>query len=568
MNNKEKLNENIEIEYIDVEFFNMNIDEQINYLMLNPDKKIHPEDVESSFFYELSQEILEKGEKELYITILKKYFEAAVELQHASYRRVKPDIDAIYQYGMHLLNNKITPFEEIDINVKKMFVSFIILNEYVDVYDDECFDRYPQLITFYQNLDKFAYADDDAVCAIMLRNVGSAYQKGTKYFEKDLEKAFEFFEIGAGFDYEGRQVAWPFQRVADCLFELAACYMKGLGVERNLDAALECFENAAKEYGLDSVPAMAEIYLDDDFDWKEYFNERADLIFAAYDAYENSREDVTYLHYDWDCGFDDFDENKANFMRKCIIDEIKKLANEGNIEAKYRLANVYEKGIFLEQNLELAFKYHTELMNEGGYPHSAMFYYENHVPRDRESYQIPAELKIGDEFYLGELIDEPLKWKVVELQEDGPVVISEKILAVLPYGNNGADYEHSYVRKWLNDQFFEKAFTIEEKKNILEEEYYAMSFSNDTYGQKILLKDYLFLPYSANIDSWYGEGKDEWKVEHTQFSLKTERSDDCWLLDVYNSSCPKHVNANNKSTRLRFNAGCKLGVRPIMILKK
>lgn len=557
-----------DLEYIDEEFFDMDIDEQIEYLTSNPDKKINPEDVECSFFPELSKAVLEKGEKELYITILRKYFEAAVELQHELYyRRAKPDFDAIYRYATHLLNNKITPFEDIDMEIKKMLISFCILNEYVELYDDEVLDEYPQLTTFYQNLDEFAYADDNAICPVMLREAGKAYQIGTKHFERDPEKAFRYFEIGAGFDYDGRQVTWPYEKVADCLFELAACYMKGLGTEKNLDEALRCFGEAAREYGLDSVPAMAEIYLDDDFSWEDYFDEKSDLIIAAYDAYKGNDEQLIYFMHDWDRSYDDYDERKIENIKKRIIAGIKELADNGNTRAKYRLADAYEHGIVVEKNAELAFKYHSELMNEDDYPRSAFYYFENYTPKERDSYPRPADLKVGDEFYLGELVDEPLKWKVVEIHEDGPIVISEKVLAILPYNDNCADYESSHIRKWLNNQFFRKAFTDEEKNYILEEEYYAISVRRETYGDEVLLKDYLFLPYSSNIEDWYGEGKDEWQVLHTDFSLKTGRSEDCWLLDVYDRNCPKHVIRNEKNARFRNHAGCKMGVRPIMVLK-
>jgi TPR repeat protein len=568
MDNNEQFNEEIEFEYIDEEFFDMDIDEKIKYLKLNPDKKINPENVEDSYFFDLGQDVLAKGEKELYITILKKYFEAAVELQHELYyRRARPDFDAIYQYGVYLLNNIITPFEDIDSEVKKMLISFCIMNEYIELDDDEFLDQYPQLTTFYQNLDKFAYADDDAICPMMLRSVGKAYQIGTKHFEQDLEKAFHYFEIGSGFDYDGRQVEWPFQKVADCLYELGACYMKGLGVERDLDEAIRCFASAAKEYGLNSVPAMAEIYLDEDFAWEDYFDKKSDLIIAAYDAYKENGGDLIYFQHDWDRSYDDYDEGKIENIQKCIIAGIKELADNGNVDAKYRLADAYEYGIFVEKNPELAFKYHSGLMNEGSYPHSAFYYFENYTPKKRDSYPFPASLKVGDEFYLGELVDEPLKWKVVEIHEDGPIAISEKVLAILPYNDDYADYESSYIRKWLNNQFFHKAFTDEEKSYILEEEYYAISVSRATYGDKKLLKDYLFLPYSSNIANWYGEGKGEWHILHTDFSLKTGKSDDCWLLDVYNQNCPKHVINNEMSARFRHHAGCKMGVRPIMILK-
>ena len=571
MSNHEEFDDEIDLEeYLDEEFFDMDIEEQIQYLTENPDKKIYPEDVEGSFYYELTQALLEKGENELYIAILQKFYEATLELQkELYYRRAKPDFTVIYQYGTHLLNNVVTPFEDIDIQIKKIFVSFCILAEYVEMDGlDEMLDEYPQLTTFYQNLDEFAYADDDAMCAMLLRNIGKCYQEGTRYFERDLEKAFRYFEIGAGLDYSGRQSSWPFQQVANCQFELAICYMKGLGVERNLDEALRYFESGAREYGMSCIPAMAEIYLDDSFEWENYFDDRSDVVLAAFDAYESCNVEMLYLHYDWDYGLDGYDENKAEKLKKRIIAEIKELADNGDSAARYRLANAYETGKFGEQNLELALKYHAELMNEGDFPHSALYYYENHTPTEHESYLPPDEFNVGDEFYLGRLLDEPLKWKIVEIHEDGPIAISEKVLAILPYSNGGADFEHSFVRKWLNKQFFQKAFTEEEKACILEEEYYAPSFDRNTYGQNILLKDYLFLPDSSDIEKWYGEGKNEWKVVHTEFALMTGNTDDCWLLDANSPDCPKHVIVNGKNNRYRFHAGCKLGIRPIMVMKR
>ena len=51
MNNDELFDDEEEFaDYIDAEFFDMNIEEQIKYLISNPDKKIYPDDVESNYF--------------------------------------------------------------------------------------------------------------------------------------------------------------------------------------------------------------------------------------------------------------------------------------------------------------------------------------------------------------------------------------------------------------------------------------------------------------------------------------------------------------------------------------
>jgi TPR repeat protein len=119
--------------------------------------------------------------------------------------------------------------------------------------------------------------------------------------------------------------------------------MKGLGVERDLDEAIRCFASAAKEYGLNSVPAMAEIYLDENFAWEDYFDEKSDLIIAAYDAYKENDGNLMYFQHDWDCFYDDYDASKIENIQRRIIAGIKELTDSGNVDAIYRLADAYEE---------------------------------------------------------------------------------------------------------------------------------------------------------------------------------------------------------------------------------
>ena len=106
--------ENIVEEYFDDSFYEMDLNDKIQFLKKNPEKKISPDDVETTYFWELSQTLTEASEKELSIKIFELYYNAVIEAQRKLfYRRVRPCIDAIYAYGMHLLGNKITPAEEL-----------------------------------------------------------------------------------------------------------------------------------------------------------------------------------------------------------------------------------------------------------------------------------------------------------------------------------------------------------------------------------------------------------------------------------------------------------------------
>ena len=71
----------------------------------------------------------------------------------------------------------------------------------------------------------------------------------------------------------------------------------------------------------------------------------------------------------------------------------------------------------------------------------------------------------------GNLADEaePIEWLVLDVQDGKALIVSKYALACLPYssGEITVTWENSYLREWLNSDFYEMAFTKEEKEKIL-----------------------------------------------------------------------------------------------------
>lgn len=574
-------NENnvIEAEYFAAEFYDMELEEQIEYLKENPDKAIDPDDVETDYFWDLTQELQEAGENELALKILELYYNATLEAQsECYYRRINPHFDAIYTYGMHLLGGKVTPFDEMSDDIKRLFVSFCLLQFVTNPDDlDDLLEEYPQLGVFYENLSEFAYADDDAIYPQLLCNIGLAYKNGTEYFKKNPEKALEYFLIGADLDYYGRQIVWPFAKVADCMFEAAVCYMEGSGTEKDYHKALEYFERGANEYGESAVPAMGDILLDPAFKgWKAYYNDYEELFCAAFDAYDTNARRMgyyncdpytNYLHIDY-CYSEDYDEEKIDGFRKALISNLEILTESESKEAASRLAIAYETGLIVDENPEKALHYHKLVMELGGNAHSAQYVFEHNPIEEREDCAIPTNLKVGDKFEYGLLLEQPITWRVLKKDDESVTVISEDVIVCMPFDNCKADYATSYVREWLNEIFYEKVFTEKEKKALEINKIEINSPRND--DDTLVLEDRVFLLTFSEIEDLFdGNNGNVWEITHTGFAIHTGGETSCWTRDASErSDVPMHVNEyGEKSDRVRYCYNVSLGVRPAIRLK-
>lgn len=67
---------------------------------------------------------------------------------------------------------------------------------------------------------------------------------------------------------------------------------------------------------------------------------------------------------------------------------------------------------------------------------------------------------------------EPLKWRIIEINGDEIMLMSDKLLDCVPYNrvSEAVSWEGSYLRQFLNDEFYDHAFSIEEKEAIIEKQ--------------------------------------------------------------------------------------------------
>lgn len=94
--------------------------------------------------------------------------------------------------------------------------------------------------------------------------------------------------------------------------------------------------------------------------------------------------------------------------------------------------------------------------------------------------KIPAGLKPGDTFVLGQYEQdnepengaEPVEWQVLSVENGRAQVISRYALDAKPYNNSyiNVTWRRSSLRKWLNNDFFDSAFSPAEKSFIAEVE--------------------------------------------------------------------------------------------------
>lgn len=86
-------------------------------------------------------------------------------------------------------------------------------------------------------------------------------------------------------------------------------------------------------------------------------------------------------------------------------------------------------------------------------------------------------LLVGDTFELA-----GLKWKILDITEKGYKCIAEKLSENMQFGNNN-DWKISSIRKYLNDEFYEKLAEEIEEDNIIPFERNLLSLDGQTeYG--------------------------------------------------------------------------------------
>ena len=92
----------------------------------------------------------------------------------------------------------------------------------------------------------------------------------------------------------------------------------------------------------------------------------------------------------------------------------------------------------------------------------------------------------------------PIEWIVLEKQYGVALLLSKYILDAVDFGEDPS-WDKSNVRKWLNGSFYGSAFSLSEKKYILESERFTETISENTKS-----KESVFLLERREIKKYFG----------------------------------------------------------------
>lgn len=138
-------------------------------------------------------------------------------------------------------------------------------------------------------------------------------------------------------------------------------------------------------------------------------------------------------------------------------------------------------------------------------------------------------VELGQYYGSGNTI-EPLKWRVLSVQANEALLITDRIIEYMPYHHKreGVFWDTSDMRKWLNSTFFGFAFTEEERQLVLEKEHSTTScaWGYSYAGSVITTKDKVFLLSKDESEQYL-------QTEEDRVAFPTQRYSEVFKENLY-----------------------------------
>lgn len=172
-------------------------------------------------------------------------------------------------------------------------------------------------------------------------------------------------------------------------------------------------------------------------------------------------------------------------------------------------------------------------------------------------------------------VQRPVSWIVLDITDGYALLLSEKILDCIKYDSDTGFWPDSYIRSWLNKDFYNVAFTDAEKALITNLE---TSFSHPNTGELIAVNDYVQLLSMQDVQSFMSEETDKnrtpWPSDYAvsaglELYNSFVRSNTCnwWLIDGDASRAVFMGGQLGNCGQLQsLTPYSKLGVRPIIVV--
>ena len=261
----------------------------------------------------------------------------------------------------------------------------------------------------------------------------------------DYERAFTLYTEAAG--YKG--APWLTEGYPWSYFHLGEMYLKGYGTERNYKIAAELFEKAAKQGISYAMLNLADMYYfgngvaQDLNKAKEWYQKAADLGIERAEQMVGRLEQIeAYLAphvHKWK----EATCTEPKTCEECGETEGKPLGHDWKKETSGASRACARCGVKEEKAFEIA----ANNLTVGDYITFGTYEQDNDSANGKE----------------------PIEWLVLDVQGDRAFLISRYGLDYQKYYQEYANitWEYSSLRKWLNREFLEDAFSPEEKNNIL-----------------------------------------------------------------------------------------------------
>lgn len=179
----------------------------------------------------------------------------------------------------------------------------------------------------------------------------------------------------------------------------------------------------------------------------------------------------------------------------------------------------YPQTVVSDNSLILALNNLTETNSEGYYKYDGNEYAKLTATPNWSGYKFSDNTIVvsGTTYYFKV---EPIKWRIISNNDGTIQLLSEYIIDSQYYHPNintrtiggktifSNNYEHSYIREWLNNSFYNKAFGTPDQNGILttlvDNSASTTSFSRNSYASNNTNDKIYLLSYQDSINSNYG----------------------------------------------------------------
>ena len=141
---------------------------------------------------------------------------------------------------------------------------------------------------------------------------------------------------------------------------------------------------------------------------------------------------------------------------------------------------------------------------------------------------------VGSSFFMGQFEQdnntdngtEPIEWTVLDLKDGKAFVVSKKILIYKPFSEKeNVAWENSTIRQWLNNDFYNTAFSDEEKVRVIETKQKGIQ-SNTVFWDRdyaVLTPHYSFdkvtLLSSDEVSQYFSSDDTDLDAEYTDYAV-------------------------------------------------